>query len=221
MNKMKKIIIFYFTAVMIMIGILGGSHDLSAAKSKKEMTLIQGETKKLPLKNRKNYIYKSNNKKVISVTKKGIVKAKNVGKAKITARKGKRKIICMVKVVNNEVSQLTPPPTTPTSPNGTETSAPGGVIGVARGSIANIEAKENGIYRYTVNYTKNSSYIFSEWDEKEITTIIFDSSYSKAEVGQYGAIILNTNVQVDKRYTFTDEKTVVINSQCSPFWIGL
>lgn len=213
---MKKAIIFYLTAVMIMIGILAGSHDLSAAKCKKEMTLIKGETKKLPLKNRKKYIYKSNNKKVISVTKKGIVKAKKVGKAKITAHKGKKKIICMVKVINNEISQ---PTTTP--PGGAVTSVPGGVIGVARGSIANIEAKENGIYRYTVNYAKNSSYIFSEWDVKGINTIIFDSSYSTAEVGQYGAIVLNTNAQVDKRYTFLDEKTVIINSQCLPFWIEL
>lgn len=216
---MKKAITFYLTAVMIMIGILGGSHELSAAKSKKEMTLIKGETKKLPLKNRKKYIYKSNNKKVISVTKKGTVKAKKVGKAKITARKGKKKIICMVKVINNEISQ--PTTTTTTPPGGAVTSIPGGVIGVARGSIANIEAKENGIYRYTVNYPKNSSYIFSEWDEKGINTIIFDSSYSTAEVGQYGAIVLNNNVQIDKRYTFSDEKTVVINSQCSPFWIEL
>lgn len=217
---MKKAIIFYLTAVIIIIGILGGNHDLSAAKSKKEMTLIKGETKKLPLKNRKKYIYKSNNKKVVSVTKKGIVKAKNIGKAKITARKGKKKIICMIKVINNEINQPTSSPTT-TPSDVAVTSVPGGVIGVARGSIANIEAKENGIYRYTVNYTKNSSYIFSEWDEKGINTIIFDSSYSTAEVGQYGAIVLNTNVQIDKRYTFSDEKTVIINSQCLPFWIEL
>lgn len=184
------------------------------------MTLIKGETKKLPLKNRKKYIYKSNNKKVVSVTKKGIVKAKNIGKAKITARKGKKKIICMLKVINNEINQPTSSPTT-TPSDVAVTSVPGGVIGVARGSIANIEAKENGIYRYTVNYAKNSSYIFSEWDVKGINTIIFDSSYSTAEVGQYGAIVLNTNAQVDKRYTFLDEKTVIINSQCLPFWIEL
>lgn len=201
---MKKAIAFYLTAVMIMIGILGGSHDLSAAKSKKDMTLIKGETKKPPLKNRKKYIYKSNNKKVVSVTKKGIVKAKNVGKAKITACKGKKKIICMIKVINNEINQPTSSPTT--SSDVAVTSVPGGVIGVARGSISNIETKENGIYRYTVNYAKNSSYIFSEWDVKGINTIIFDSSYSTAEVGQYGAIVLNTNDQVDKRYTFLDEK---------------
>ena len=172
---MKKAIIFYLTAVIIIIGILGGNHDLSAAKSKKEMTLIKGETKKLPLKNRKKYIYKSNNKKVVSVTKKGIVKAKNIGKAKITARKGKKKIICMIKVINNEINQPTSSPTT-TPSDVAVTSVPGGVIGVARGSIANIEAKENGIYRYTANYAKNSSYIFSEWDVKGINTIIFDSS---------------------------------------------
>ena len=217
---MIKAIIFYLTAVMIMIGILAGSHDLSAAKCKKEMTLIKGETKKLPLKNRKKYIYKSNNKKVVSVTKKGIVKAKNIGKAKITTRKGKKKIICMIKVINNEINQPTSSPTT-TPSDVAVTSVPGGVIGVARGSISNIEAKGNGIYRYTVNYAKNSSYIFSEWDVKEINTIIFDSSYSTAEVGQYGAIVLNTNAQVDKRYTFLDEKTVIINSQCLPFWIEL
>lgn len=129
---MKKAIIFYLTAVMIIIGILGGSHDLSAAKCKKEMTLIKGETKKLPLKNRKKYIYKSNNKKVVSVTKKGIVKAKNIGKAKITARKGKKKIICMIKVINNEINQPTSSPTT-TPSDVAVTSVPGGVIGVAKG----------------------------------------------------------------------------------------
>ena len=50
------------------------------------------------LNNKKKVTWKSSNKKVASVTKKGKVKAKKKGKASIVARVGKKKYTCKVTV---------------------------------------------------------------------------------------------------------------------------
>ena len=69
------------------------------AKSKVRLTLSVGGSINLKLlNNKKKVTWKSSNKKVASVTKKGKVKAKKKGKAKIIARVGKKKYICKLSV---------------------------------------------------------------------------------------------------------------------------
>ena len=62
--------------------------------------MTPGKSKTLKVKNGSSAIWKSSNKKVISVTKKGKIKAKRAGNAVITAKVGKIYVGCVVSVVS-------------------------------------------------------------------------------------------------------------------------
>ncbi len=67
--------------------------------NKKKLTLTVGQKVALKVKGTsKKAKWKSSNKNVASVSPKGVVKAKKAGAAKITARVGKKKLSCSVKV---------------------------------------------------------------------------------------------------------------------------
>ena len=68
--------------------------------NKKKVTIKVGQKVKLKLKNtkKKKVTWKSSKKKVASVTKKGVVKGKKKGTAKITAKCGKKRYVCKVTV---------------------------------------------------------------------------------------------------------------------------
>lgn len=67
--------------------------------NKKKLSLLQGKTARLYLKNsKKKTTWRSSNKKVATVSSKGKVKAVKAGIAKITAKNGKKRYACMVKV---------------------------------------------------------------------------------------------------------------------------
>ena len=68
--------------------------------NKKKITLTVGEKVKLKVKNagKKKVKWKTSSKKVAKVNKKGVVKAKKVGKATITAKVGKKSFKCKVTV---------------------------------------------------------------------------------------------------------------------------
>lgn len=82
-------------------GSLAGTSDRAEAKKKasvkkKKMTIVKGKSKKITIKNKNKkcrYTFKSSNKKVATVSKKGKVKGIKVGSAKITVKevKGKKK----------------------------------------------------------------------------------------------------------------------------------
>lgn len=68
--------------------------------NKSKLTLQTGKTSKLKLKNTKKKVkWSSKNKKVATVSRKGVVKAVSVGKTTITAKSGKKKYSCKVTVV--------------------------------------------------------------------------------------------------------------------------
>lgn len=101
----KKVLLFLCFALLM--GSLLMVNEVQAGKkvkiSKKKVTLIVGQKKKLKVKNaRRKVKWSSKNKKVASVSKKGIVKGKRVGKAKIVAKVGKKKYICKVTVKRRE-----------------------------------------------------------------------------------------------------------------------
>lgn len=65
----------------------------------KNFTLNVGQQKKLKVKNTKKKVsWKSSNKSIATVSKKGVVKGKSAGTAKITAKVSGRKLVCKVKV---------------------------------------------------------------------------------------------------------------------------
>lgn len=69
------------------------------ALSHSTLKLQPGQTKKLKVKNYKGKItWKSNKPKVVSVNKKGRLKAEKQGKAKIIARTDKGRLVCLVQV---------------------------------------------------------------------------------------------------------------------------
>lgn len=88
----------------------------SAAKkklhlSKTRLTLQTGQKKTLTVKNTKKKVHwYSSRKAVAAVNRKGVVTAKKAGKARITAKIGKKKLICKVTVKAKKVSAATPVP---------------------------------------------------------------------------------------------------------------
>lgn len=75
--------------------------------NKTNITLYVGNTSKLKVNGTKaKAAFKSTNKKVVSVSKKGILKAKKVGSAKIIAKVSGKKLTCKVKVAPMNKSGL-------------------------------------------------------------------------------------------------------------------
>ena len=99
--------------------------------SKTKLSLTIGKTAKLKVKKYKGTVkWSSNKKKVATVSKKGVVKAKKKGNATITAKAGKKKLKCKVTVkaavtkntvtpdsvtTSEPVSPVTPATTMPTN----------------------------------------------------------------------------------------------------------
>ena len=70
-----------------------------ARLSKKTITIGIGETAKLKVKGTKKKVkWSSSNKAIVKVSKKGKIKAKKTGSVKITAKVGKKRLVCKVKV---------------------------------------------------------------------------------------------------------------------------
>lgn len=112
------------------VGSLAGTSDKSEAKKKasikkKNITIVKGKSKKITIKNKKKkcrYTFKSSNKKVATVSKKGKVKGIKAGSAKITVKeiKGKKKrSLGKVKVKVTAKSKVQTSGTPATTPGGT------------------------------------------------------------------------------------------------------
>lgn len=96
--KIKRIV----SSALVLSLLLSSSIIAVSAKkvrlNKSKVTMIKGETLSLKITGAKNIKWKSSKKSVATVTSKGKVKAKNKGTAKITAKVGKKKYTCKVKV---------------------------------------------------------------------------------------------------------------------------
>ena len=101
--------------------------------NKTSTTLNVGSKVTLKVKNTKKKVtWKSSKKKVATVSKKGVVTAKATGKATITAKVGKKKLSCKVKVVkkkspapsNDSQATTSPKPSTTSQPTAAPTAAP-------------------------------------------------------------------------------------------------
>ena len=88
----------------------------------KSLTLAKGATyKKLassitvaPVTSKEKVTYSSSNKKVATVSSKGVIKAKKAGTAKITVKSGKKKVVVTVKVTGVKTTKLSGVPETKT-----------------------------------------------------------------------------------------------------------
>lgn len=108
-------------SLVVTSGITGGTMKASAKKAtvksivlnQKKVTLVKGKRMQLeatlkPAKAKAKIKWTTSNKKIATVSKKGVVKAVKVGKATITAKVGKKKATCKVTV---QASAPTPKPT--------------------------------------------------------------------------------------------------------------
>ena len=103
-SKMKRsrilAVILSLAMVFSMAGISGFNVSAAAKLNKKKITISVGQTVKLKVKkNSKKVKWKSSNKKIVTVSKKGKIKGKKAGKATVTAKIGKKKLKCKVTVV--------------------------------------------------------------------------------------------------------------------------
>ena len=164
--KRKLSCIMLSTALVVSLVAGAGGEDAMAAKKAKlgtkKMTLTQGKSKVIKVKNKKKgcrYTFSSSKKKVATVTKKGKVKAVAAGTAKITVKEvskkaKKRKIgVVKVRVKKNSQTTVTPQtsvtpqastvPQTSTTPGGTKVTPPNSSVApTASPSIAPQESKE-------------------------------------------------------------------------------
>ena len=116
-KTIKKIIAAAVVAAMGITSIVPAAPAQAAAKTKKltvktkKITLYKGAAAgygsmklKVTVKPKKAKVtYKINKKKIASVSKKGVVKAKKPGKAKITVKSGSKKVV--VKVVVKKIKK--------------------------------------------------------------------------------------------------------------------
>ncbi len=84
---MKKILCLALSALLVVVNAYPAAAAKKASLSFKKITLQEGKTKKITIKNKIKkavYTYQSSSKKIASVSKKGVITAKKHGKARIT-----------------------------------------------------------------------------------------------------------------------------------------
>ena len=116
MKDLKRLIAFMLT-LALSFSLLSINNVSAASKikiNKSKIILYAGKTATLKLKNNKKKVrWTSSNRKIATVSKKGKVKAKKIGKAIITAKVGKKKYKCVVTVKKkkNKFENTTKKPT--------------------------------------------------------------------------------------------------------------
>ena len=110
MNHVKKILAVLLTLALVITLLpmmqINANAKTKTKLNKKKVTVYVGKNVKLKVKNKpakKKVKWKSTNKKVATVTKKGKVKAKKAGKTTIIAKIGKKKYKCKVTVKKKTV----------------------------------------------------------------------------------------------------------------------
>ena len=134
MRNLRKITAFLLAVVMLagMLVVPEGNVEAARKKvqlSKKTVTLEVGKKVTLKLKNapkKKKITWSSSNKKVASVSKKGVVTAEKAGKANITAKVSGKKYVCKVTVKKKtkQVATTEAATTEATTQQATTTEAP-------------------------------------------------------------------------------------------------
>ncbi len=178
MKIQKKLFSVLVVACLFLsvVGITGGG-PAKAASGKTKVTLKEGKSATLKLKNSKKKIkrvtWKSKNKKIATVSKKGKVKAKTVGNTKITARvilrNGKKYTsVYKISVQRKKNLPLTAKTALPQKPTPTATVLPQKptasplpmkkpkieAVGVEQGETIGWEAFQAKMVSYTSTYSK-------------------------------------------------------------------
>lgn len=92
MKKAMVTMMVIFAAMLLMVA------PVQAASKSTKVTLKQGQSKTLRVKTTGKVKWSSNNKAIVTVNSKGKIVARRAGKAKITAKYGKKKAVFVVTV---------------------------------------------------------------------------------------------------------------------------
>lgn len=95
-RKMVTMMMVVFAAMLLMVAPIQAASKTKTTK----VTLKVGQSKTLRVKNAGKVKWSSSNKAIVTVNKKGKIVARRAGKAKITAKYGKKKAVCVVTVKN-------------------------------------------------------------------------------------------------------------------------
>ncbi len=108
MQSLTKKLLAFISAVILMTTMLVPAFEASAASvklNKTKIVLVVGQTYKLKVSGtKKTPKWSTSNKKVVSVTKKGVVKGLKKGTATVTAKIGKKRYKCKVTVESPKLS---------------------------------------------------------------------------------------------------------------------
>lgn len=178
----------------LIIGLAGTGITSEAAKpklNKKYITLETGQKFKLKVKKyTKKVKWTSSKKKVATVSKKGVVTAKSKGTAKITAKCGKIKLVCKVKVLVFPDGPCIGPTQAPTQ---TPTQAPS----ITEQPQPTAEPTEVPEPTATPKYMQEGAFVYDKLDiswidpEKPMIAFTFDDGPVGTNSTSYSMRILN------------------------------
>lgn len=95
-KRMVTMMMVVFAAMLLMVAPVQAASKTKTTK----VTLKAGQSKTLRVKTASKVKWSSSNKAIVTVNKKGKIVARRVGKAKITAKYGKKKAVFVVTVKN-------------------------------------------------------------------------------------------------------------------------
>lgn len=95
-KRMVTMMMMVFAAMLLMVAPVQAASKTKTTK----VTLKAGQSKTLRVKTAGKVKWSSSNKAIVSVNKKGKIVARRAGKAKITAKYGKKKAVFVVTVKN-------------------------------------------------------------------------------------------------------------------------
>ena len=155
MKATKNTLILFLAIIAFSILLPTYSPIASASNIKKNITLEKGDKYRIPLSKRNRYKYKSYNKKIVTVTRKGIVKAKKIGNTKIKAisKKNRKKyFIYKIKVKDSAIEEPKSPEPSPEPSRGPLI---GGFVRACIGNLVELQHTDDGRYMFTIELTEN------------------------------------------------------------------
>lgn len=181
MKIIKKELVLFCVLITFSALLPTYSPIASASGVKKNITLEKGDRYKIPLSMRNKYKYKSYNKKIAAVTRKGIVKAKKIGNTKIKAisKKNRKKyFVYKIKVKDSVIEEPQSP-----EPQYREPGPIGGIVVDYDGTLVELRHTDDGRYMFTIELSARYRNTNNEIKYACVTVDSINKSYDEYRIG--------------------------------------
>ena len=185
MKIIKKELVLFCVLIAFSALLQTYSPIASASGVKKNITLEKGDRYKIPLSMRNKYKYKSYNKKIAAVTRKGIVKAKKIGNTKIKAisKKNRKKyFVYKIKVKDSAIEEPQSPEPSP-EPQYREPGPIGGIVVAYDGTLVELRHTDDGRYMFTIELSARYRNTNNEIKYACVTVDSINKSYDEYRIG--------------------------------------